>query len=479
MNSQKSAKILIWFRNDLRLHDHEPLHKAFSKTEEIIPVYCFDPRQFQRTELGFPKTDYFRARFLIESVKDLRKNLQKLGGDLVVRIGQPEEVIPDLAKHLGVTAVYASKEVTDEEIKVEEKLESALWKENISLETFWNATLFHIEDLPYPTSNLPDVFTQFRKSVEKGAKVRSTFAGIPKIDPLGGIPVGDIPSYQELGLEAQEASSLGVLPFEGGESKGLQRLHYYIWEQELIKDYKQTRNGLLGGDYSSKFSPWLAHGCLSPRRIYEEVKRFEQKVHKNQSTYWLIFELIWRDYFRFVAHKYGNRIFQLNGIKNSLDFQLKDHHKLFEKWKEGRTGVPFIDANMRELNETGFMSNRGRQNVASFLVKDLRVNWTWGAAYFESKLIDYDVCSNWGNWTYVAGVGNDPRENRYFNIMSQAKRYDPKGEYVKHWLPELENVPANAVHHPRTLNNQELKEYDVVLGVDYPNSLVDFNNWLR
>jgi deoxyribodipyrimidine photo-lyase len=148
----------------------------------------------------------------------------------------------------------------------------------------------------------------------------------------------------------------------------------------------------------------------------------------------LIFELIWRDYFHFVALKFGTRIFKNSGIKNDLMHEWKKNKTTFNNWVNGKTGVPFVDANMKELQLTGFMSNRGRQNVASYLINDLGIDWTWGASYFESQLVDYDVCSNWCNWNYIAGVGNDPREDRYFNISTQADKYDKNGEYVKLWL---------------------------------------------
>ena len=242
-----------------------------------------------------------------------------------------------------------------------------------------------------------------------------------------------MPTLKALGLDTPSESKKAVLSFKGGENQAWERLQQYFWERNALKNYKYTRNGLLGEDYSSKFSPWLAHGCISPRSIYHEVKRYEQGRVKNVSTYWLVFELLWRDYFRFVAQKFGHKIFLPGGIKDQHQSYYEDHSD-FEKWRKGNIGEPFVDANMRELNATGFMSNRGRQNVASYLAKDLKVNWTWGAAYFESQLIDYDPCSNWGNWCYGAGGGNDPREDHYFNVKRQAERYDPKGEYVKHWL---------------------------------------------
>jgi deoxyribodipyrimidine photo-lyase len=153
---------------------------------------------------------------------------------------------------------------------------------------------------------------------------------------------------------------------------------------------------------------------------------------------------------------------------------LKDNHKMFDLWAEGKTGVPFVDAHMRELNTTGFMSNRGRQNVASFLVKDLKVNWLLGAEYFESLLIDYDPASNYGNWNYVAGVGSDAREDRYFNQMTQARNYDPHGDFVRLWCKELRFVPGEKVHRPDMLSPAEKKTYRVM---DYPQAVVNMRKW--
>jgi deoxyribodipyrimidine photo-lyase len=224
--------------------------------------------------------------------------------------------------------------------------------------------------------------------------------------------------------------------FVGGESEGLKRLNEYTWKGRNILTYKETRNGLLGKDYSSKFSPWLANGSLSVRRIIAEINRFEKKVKKNQSTYWLKFELLWREYFRLIALKYGKRIFEKAGIRGNVQ-TYNNNMGLFNKWKNGETGNDFVDANMKELLLTGFMSNRGRQNAASYLCKDLNVDWRWGASWFESSLIDYDVYSNWCNWMYVAGVGNDPRENRHFNTKKQAEIYDPNSRYRKTWLSRV------------------------------------------
>jgi deoxyribodipyrimidine photo-lyase len=471
-------RALVWFRQDLRLHDNEALVTALRMAEEIIPVFVFDERVFMsQTRFGFAKTGKFRAQFLIESVADLQENLQKIGSNLVIRIGQPEEIIADIARQSKCSWVLCNRERTQEEVAVQDELERKLWGIGIELVYTRGKMLYHTQDLPMPVQHTPDIFTQFRKENESITSIRLPLPSPTAIPPLTveveSIPV---PTLTDFGLEPFEKDERGVLDFKGGETAGLQRLQYYFWEKDLIKTYKETRNGLVGADYSSKFSPWLSAGCLSPKMIYHELKRYERERVGNESTYWLFFELLWRDFFRLIGKKYGNRIFLKGGTQNKPMRHLRDNYEMFNCWAEGRTGVPFIDANMRELAATGWLSNRGRQNVASFLVKDLKVNWQMGAEYFESLLLDYDPCSNWGNWNYVAGVGSDPREDRYFNILTQAKNYDPRGEFVKLWCPELRNVPVEKIHRPDLLNNNERQLFKVN---SYPRAVVKIEKWAQ
>lgn len=428
----KPKTILVWFKSDLRLADNETWYRACQDGDLVIPVFIFDPRQFQSHPLGFTRVGAFRAQFLIDSVRALKQNLDNNGSDLIVRIGEPEFIINKLASDYKVSAVYTAREVTFDEISIMSKMEYGLNQLSVSLKQFWTSTMIHEEDIPWPIQRLPDMFTQFRKEVEGESAVRVVFP-ISETKPLPEIDPGLIPVLEELGLTLIAVDERSVIDYSGGEDKAWWRLNEFVWKKDLLQHYKETRNGLIGSDYSSKLSPALAHGCISPKSIYHEVKRYEVERLKNDSTYWLIFELLWRDYFRFVAKKYGARIFHESGIRNK-PLQWKSDREVFEKWRLGETGVRFVDANMKELLLTGYMSNRGRQNVASYLTKDLGINWTFGAAWFESQLIDYDPGSNWLNWAYVAGVGNDPREDRYFNIESQVKKYDPKGDYMKRWL---------------------------------------------
>lgn len=460
-------KNLVWFRNDLRVKDHQPLNEA-SKNGPVAGIYCFDPRHFAVTEYGFPKTDSFRAQFIIESVEDLRSSFRKLGSDLIVRIGKPEEIIPELVVSLGMDKVYYHFEPAYEERTIEKIVREFAGCE---FQAFWGNTLYHPEDLPFKRSSVPDLFTRFRKAVEKNSKVRDL---IPAPENLSDLPVddpGEIPEPAALGLAGKEQDQRAAIQFRGGEQAAWERVQYYFWESDKLQKYKYTRNGLLGRDYSSKLSPWLAHGCISPVSVYHEVKAYEKERVQNESTYWLIFELIWRDYFRYSALKHGSKIFMLGGIQEKKLEKMTDP-AIFEKWKDGMTGIPFIDANMRELNETGFMSNRGRQNVASFLAQNLDFDWRWGAAYFESKLIDYDVYSNWGNWAYNSTVGHDSR-NRYFNILNQAERYDKQGEYVKHWLPELKDLSAEFIHEPHKTGSGQQHLFENAEKPAYPEPMID------
>lgn len=439
---------VVWFRNDLRVLDNEALIRAWDRSEAVLPVYCVDPRLFEVTHyFGFPKTGVLRAKFMIECLADLKENLMKMGLNLLIRHGKPEEIIPSLVNAVGAHTVYAHKETCSEEITVEKLMTSAL--KGVKLQLIWGSTMYHIDDLPFHCSDLPDVYTQFRKSVESKSKVRSCF----KIPPsLGPSPIvedwGSVPTLDQLGLPEEKVEK--GMRFVGGETAALSRVAEYFWNKDLLKEYKETRNGMLGPDYSTKFSPWLASGSLSPRYIYEEVKRYEKERVANDSTYWVLFELIWRDYFRFLSIKCGNSIFQLGGPRQ-LNPNWSQNKILFEAWRDGYTGYPLIDANMKELSTTGFMSNRGRQIVCSFLVRDMGIDWRMGAEWFETCLLDYDPCSNYGNWTYGAGVGNDPREDRYFSIPKQASTYDPEGNYVAYWLPELQSIPKEKRNFPGPL----------------------------
>ena len=424
---QKTA--LVWFRNDLRVSDNQSLYNATNNHNKVIGLFLLPKHWFSKTALGFKKMERFRAQFILESLNDLKKDLQTLNIPLLVQIDDGT-AMNEICKANKINDIYFQHEWTKEE-----RTQEGFIPNEITVHRTYDQFLFHPDDMPIDIYDLPEVFTVFRKICEKKVQVRPMTPNcrILETDNLKHA-VTKIPTMEDIGFSRFTSHPKSAFPYSGGSKVAKERLSYYLWKTKKLSFYKKTRNGLLGTDYSSKFSPWLANGSLSAKAIYWSVKEYEETVTKNQSTYWLIFELLWRDYFKYVSLKHGNKIFFIGGIKDREYNWTKDNHT-FMKWMHGTTAEPFVNANMIELNKTGFMSNRGRQNVASYLAKTLKIDWRWGAAYFETMLVDYDVHSNYGNWMYNAGVGNDPRD-RIFNVSLQAERYDGKRKYQSLWLQE-------------------------------------------
>lgn len=429
---QKKKRIaLIWLRNDLRVSDHIGFYKASQECDHVFAYYTFDERHFKETRWGFKKSEKFRTKFLLETITELKKELSKKNITLIIDKNYAEEAIPKWIEKLFVTDLYFQNEWTYEERIITERLKKNLL-EKIKLHTYYDQFLFHPDDIPFEIKNLPEIFTVFRKKCEKYCSVKPCFPEI-KCFPSDNkmLQNFEVPSLTDLGFSNFEIHPNSAFPFQGGSNKAMQRIDHYFWETKKLSFYKQTRNGLIGLDYSSKLSPWLSVGAISVREVFWLIKKYEKELEKNQSTYWLIFELIWRDYFKYISLKHGDKIFRRDGILNKKYLWDNKKEKL-DSWINGTTDEPFVNANMIELSKTGWMSNRGRQNVASYFSKNLLMDWRIGAAYFESQLIDYDVHSNYGNWMYVSGVGNDPRD-RKFDIKFQASRYDSHGKFQKLW----------------------------------------------
>ncbi len=416
-------RAVYWFRNNLRLRDNPSLLRCVEECDEVIPVWVYQDRWAGTDNLGFEKMGGFRQKFMLEAVQDLREQLRALGSDLLVLRGRPVESVIDCCEKYGVNHVYASREHADYEIKQEARL-----SEQINLHLSSDQSLYIEGDLPFALDRLPRVFTDFRKKVEKYSEPRQQVEPVKSIPPL---PSG-FEASEDLQITRLTVDDRTAHPFLGGEHAAWERLQHYFDDSQALSIYKKTRNGLIGTMYSSKFSAYLSLGCISAVSIFDEIGRYEDKHGSNESTYWLFFELLWREFFRWVGLKHGSSIFRESGILNRQR-DTKENMQSFHRWMHGETGDDFVDANMRELAATGFMSNRGRQNVASYLVHRLKQNWTWGAKYFESQLIDYDPTSNWCNWMYQSGVGNDPRD-RVFNTQKQAKMYDEDGAYRRLWL---------------------------------------------
>lgn len=436
---------IIWFTNDLRVDDHPGLAAATQQNDQVIAYYCFDPADYAVTTWGFRKTGDFRARFIAESLEELARGLSALGIELCYHQGDTAEGLAQLAEKHQAHRIYTQNHWMPEERARIERCQqwcSAAWVFH------HNSLLIDPEDLGMNLEDLPWIFTEFRKKIERNLRIRPAVQARKMSDSCP--PIHPIPELTSWNIQTVSPPSHTAFPFRGGGASGLERLHHYTFGTQKVAWYKHTRNGMLGVDYSTKFSPYLALGCLSARTIYRTIKDFEQQHVKNEDTYWVIFELLWREFFAYTAMKYGAQFFSGFGIAKQLSPEVPHWKKNpsvnpwqqkksipsngpWGRWVNGQTASDFVNAHMVELAQTGWMSNRGRQNVASYLVHELGVDWRWGAAYFESLLLDYDPSSNYGNWMYVAGVGNDPRA-RVFNMERQAQQYDPKGVHQKTWL---------------------------------------------
>lgn len=416
-------KVLIyWFRNDLRVSDNPALVKASLNADRILPIYIHQANDHE-SMYGFKRVGLHRQAFLRQSLNDLQAHLKALGSDLWEFEGEPEYVLSELMKAIGAKAVYCEQIEAPEEIEQCKRIR----EKDICLFEFWQSSMLDPQALPFELKQMPDMFTHFRQAVEREKYKFANPVDAPQTLP----PLPMILQEQHLPKKVYAAQEAPQLYCNGGENEAWKHLSQYLGRR-LPDTYKETRNQLIGRDYSSKLSPWLALGCISARDIAARIYEYEKNYGANDGTYWLWFELLWRDYFRFIHFKYGQQLYQARGLSQTPVKPLDFTH--FESWQRGTTGVGLVDAGMHELSQSAFLSNRMRQIVASYWIYDLQGDWRAGAAWFESQLIDYDVYSNQGNWLYIAGRGTDPRGGRPFNTAKQARDHDPAGTYQKMWL---------------------------------------------
>ncbi|MDQ7728428.1 DASH family cryptochrome [Halomonas sp. SpR8] len=431
---------IVWLQDDLRVADNE-LFQFASPPNYLVCLYVLDERwltPFMEGETT-PRIGPARLRFLWQSLMELRGELLQRGSDLLVRIGNPSDIVIELALSLNARQVRVADHAGVEETAHIQAVAKGL-SDQTQLDCIESGRLIDRHALPFELEALPASFSGFRRSVEKTSSIPASHPAPITLPHWPDAPRGFPPLKSVCKQSALwKPDARQGYTYQGGEAAAYERLHDYLWHQKGGETYKKTRNGLLGANFSTRLSPWLARGCLSARQVNDAVKAWEAEHGSNESSYWIIFELLWREYF--------TRAAQLEGKKTFGSRQLAKPCAAFDAWRDADTGVPFIDAAMLELRQTGWLSNRARQNVASFLVKDLDVDWRLGALWFEHCLIDYDVASNWGNWRYIAGIGRDPHQNRYFNVLKQAGQYDPKGLYVAHWLKQLEKLPYGLERH--------------------------------
>ncbi|WP_166333718.1 deoxyribodipyrimidine photo-lyase [Sphingobacterium chungjuense] len=394
----KKRVVLVWFRNDLRLHDNEILLEAVQKADLVIPVYCFDPRYYSTNKYGAKNTGILRAQFIRETVQSFKQSLRNLQGDLMTYYGYPEEIIPRLAAKYDADEVYHHREVAQRETKISEKVESALWQSNrINLKHFIGHTMYHKEDLPFPVRDIPDSFALFKKKVERESQVRPTLPEINQILIPNHLEVTEIPTLSDLGFSDEEIASATQKQLIGGEQHGLQNLDLI-----LNDSYKGFH------DYTL-LSPYMATGALSPVLVYHRLhaamtptnkKRLERRTAR----------LFWRDYYRFMLKKYPNVYFKLQGHHSSPPEHATAASEELE-WRSGNTGQPFIDEAIHILRSTGNLPSEARTILALYLLQETNNTWLESASFFEEHLLDYNPATTYGIWSHIAGVGTSKKDN--------------------------------------------------------------------
>ncbi|GLX98257.1 deoxyribodipyrimidine photo-lyase [Herbidospora sp. NBRC 101105] len=396
--------IIVLFNRDLRITDHPALHQACQDARQVVPLFVIDP--------AIPPRG--RAGFLAECLEDLRRSLRERGADLVVRRGDVVEETMKVAAETGATAIYASGDVTARA----RKREGRFARENIGFQTFPGITIVPPAQLKPATGDHYRVFTPFYRA---WSEIRwRPLVETPETISMPEVRPGDIPPPHRR----------PHLP--GGEHEVRRRLD--LWLRHCLRDYADGHDDL-AGDHTSRLSPYLRFGCVSPLELATRSGASEEFVR----------QLCWRDFYAQVTFAFP-RI-------NRDDYRPARgewHHdkEAEDAWREGMTGVPVVDAGMRQLIAEGWMHNRARLIVASFLTKTLRIDWRVGADHFEELLLDGDVANNYGNWQWVAGTGNDTRPYRMLSPVRQAKKFDKDGEYIRRYVPELENVPTATLHEP-------------------------------
>ncbi len=437
-------KGLYWFRHDLRVTDNASLNSLARNVESLLCIFVVDPRWFKPSHYQSAHMGKHRWRFLLESLQNLDEQLKERGQALVVDYGEPVSVIADYIekhqiKHIACnfhSGVYERQQWQRIQIQFPQ----------VEAATGEGHSLFFNSQLPVPLKDLPDTFTPFRKKVED-ISIDRPMQAMDVFPSVLGETIKQWPeTISKIGhdLESANNQSTDYPRLKGGADAARAQLDYYLFESDNITSYKQTRNGLDGWDFSSKLSAWLANGSISSKQVFHEIKRYESERTSNESTYWLYFELLWREYFYWYALKHDSQLFKIEGVRHKKPLTTFAPQR-FAKWCSGNTPYPIVNACMNQLNATGFMSNRGRQLVASCLVHELSIDWRYGAAYFEQQLVDFDVGSNWGNWQYLAGVGADPRGHRQFNLEKQTQMYDPNGTFISKWNGASHSGPLDDV----------------------------------
>ena len=458
--NNKINNSLLWLRRDLRLYDHNALFQALKRSKAVYCCFIFDIKILENLS---SKNDR-RVDFIWHALKEIKVELSNLGSDLIVKVGDPIILIPSLIKKYKCSALFLNKDYEKYAIVRDKKISDELQNNNIETYKYKDQVIFEEKEILTQNNSPYTVFTPYKNNHLK--KIFNE--GITQFDcdsykiNLAKFKHGPLQSLKEIGFKESNISSMN-LPL--GSKGGITLIEDF---KTRIKNYNHNRNfpGVKGVSYLSVHNRF---GTVSIRHL----AKLALKDASEGSSTWLN-ELIWRDfYFQILSnfpHIEDGKAFKLK--YNNLKFE--NNEKLFTAWTNGQTGFPIVDAGMRQLNLTGFMHNRLRMIIACFLVKDLLIDWRWGEKYFADHLIDYDLSANNGGWQWAASTGCDAQPYfRIFNPLLQSERFDPDGNFIKKYVPELKLLNKKEIHQPSVFFNKSPNDFPIKLGLDYPFPIVN------
>lgn len=453
-------KSLVWFRRDLRDFDHAALYHALKSSQQVFCIFVFDT---EILDLLINKADR-RVEFIWESVNELKTALQKNGADLIVKYGLAREIIPQLARELQVNTVFTNRDYEPAAVARDADVASHLARHEIAFQSFKDQVIFEKDEI-LSLSNKPySVFTPYKNAHRKklNAFYLSAYPVEKYLHNLAKITPEKLVNLEAMGFER---TNLKALRLPTGMTGGKQLFEDF---QNRINRYKEARDfpAIKGASY---LSVHLRFGTVSIRHL----ARTAWNMAGSGAEIWLN-ELIWRDFYAQILY-HNPQVAAGKSFKAEFEhLQFSNNQALFKAWCEGKTGFPIIDAAMRQINQTGYMHNRLRMVAASFLVKDLLVDWRWGERYFAENLIDFDLSANNGGWQWAASTGCDAQPwFRIFNPETQSERFDASGKFIRKYVPELVNCSDQEIHSPWKIPPLRQQSIQVIIGKDYPLPIVN------
>jgi deoxyribodipyrimidine photo-lyase len=448
---------LLWLRRDLRVHDHPALRAALERHEQVVPVFCFDERLLHGRHASGPRT-----QFLLECLIDLNGAFRARGSCLVVRSGRPERELPRIAAEVGAGAIHFTADVSPFARRRDRQVAKAC--REVSIEMVSHPGLTTVADVAglLTANGRPyTMFSPFHRAW-LGAARREVMGAPRTLSRLPGeLRTGRVPQLRELGLEEDVAD-----PAAGGQGPARERLRRFL--AGPVRRYGSERDALGAASGTSRLSAYLHFGCLSPLEI-------ESRLPRGDGADAFRRQLCWRDFFHHVLLHFPRNARSEFQDRYRGSIRWSRSKRAFESWTHGTTGYPLVDAGMRQLRSEGWMHNRVRLVAASFLTKDLGIDWRWGERWFMRLLIDGDEANNNGNWQWIASVGVDPQPayRRIYNPALHMERFDPRGSYVRRHVPELARVPDRYLREPWTMPAEVQRRAGCVIGRDYPAPMID------